>query len=257
MRLSSRTLAARCAAIAMTFACLALAAKSRAASISYGNLGPIAPGYSFVNIVESSGTDGVPLYGPPSPFVIGLDFTPTSFGAASAGGGADLTDGQLNYTVVAGPGAPGIPLISFAEGGTFTLGGTGTAATQVLAGASIAATIREINGVSVTPIPLAPVTASANYNLAASPGAGQLWSLSASINVTAQLAGLGYGPGQLATRADVVIDNSLVAVSEALGAATISKGDFGVTVTPEPTSCAMMLIAACGLGLARSSKRRA
>jgi hypothetical protein len=96
-----------------------------------------------------------------------------------------------------------------------------------------------------------------NYNLAASPGAGQLWSLSASINVTAQLAGLGYGPGQLATRADVVIDNSLVAVSEALGAATISKGDFGVTVTPEPTSCAMMLIAACGLGLARSSKRRA
>jgi hypothetical protein len=227
-----------------------------AASISYGSLGPVPPGYTFTNIVESSGTDAVPLYGPPTAFAIGLDFSPTNFGASSAGGGADLTDGQLNYTVVAGPTAPGIPQISFSEGGLYALGGTGTAATQVLAGAIIHATVTEINGVAVAPITLASVNAGASFDLATNPGAAQGWSLSAVLNVAAELAGLGYGPGQVATRADVVINNSLVAVSEAMGTASISKGDFGITVTPEPGSCMMMLLAVCGLGIGRSAGKR-
>lgn len=220
----------------------------QAASISYPNQGPIAPGYTFTNIVESSGTDGVPLYGAPSPVLIGLDFMPTSFAATSTAGGADVTDGQLNYTVTADPNTPGIPLITFSEGGTYTLGGTGTAATQVMAGAILRATILEINGSPVAPINLPPVSASVSYNLAANAGVSP-WSISATLNVTPFLS-----PGQIATKADVVINNSLVAVSEGgqfNSVATINKGDFGSNVTPEPASAAMLVLALCGGAFSR------
>jgi hypothetical protein len=233
-----------------------LASSGRGASISYPDLGPVGPGYSFTGITESSGTDAVPLYGAPTAFVIGLNFAPANFDAASAGG-VDLTDGQLNYTVVAGPGAPGIPQVSFSEGGTFSLGGTGTAATSVSAGAVIHVSVTEINGVSIAPIILASSSSTVAYDLAANPGAAQPWSLSATVNIAAQLSGLGYGPGQVATRVDVVVDNSLLAVSEPLGTASISKADFGVTLTiPEPGALSLVGVALAGFGRVRRSSRR-
>lgn len=240
---------------AVAIAC-GLASLARGATISYPSVGPIGPGYTFTNIAESSGTDGVPLYGSPAAFVIGLSFAPTNFDASSAGG-VDLTDGQLNYTVVAGPGAPGIPQVSFSEGGTFSLGGTGTAATSVSAGAVIHASVTEINGVSIAPIILASSSSTIAYNLSANPGASQVWSLSASINIAAQLSGLGYGPGQVATRVDVVIDNQLLTVSESLATASISKADFGVALTiPEPATFSLVGVALAGVGMARRASRR-
>lgn len=123
------------------------AAAARAASISYPNQGPVPPGYMFTDIAESSGTDALPLYGPPTAFPIGMTFTPTpGFSASSIGGGADLTDGQLNFTIMAGPNAPGIPSVSISEAGRYTLTGVGTAATQALAGVIMRVTVREING---------------------------------------------------------------------------------------------------------------
>jgi hypothetical protein len=109
-------------------------AKSQAASINYGNVGPIPPGVSFLQVTESSGTDAVPLYGPPAPFSVGLDFDPT-FTSSSANGSADLTDGQLNFTVM-GVGLNGIGSIALSEAGDYTLAGGGTPATSVLAGRS-------------------------------------------------------------------------------------------------------------------------
>ncbi|HMP04913.1 MAG TPA: hypothetical protein PJ982_01070 [Lacipirellulaceae bacterium] len=235
---------------AAALALWAAAPAAMAASISYPDQGPLPPGYMFTDISESSGTDPVPLYGPPTPFLLGLDFTPVGFGASAAGGSADLTHGQLNYTIMAGPNTPGIPIVSFAESGLFSLAGAGTAATSVTAGASLRVTVREINGASVAPILLAPAVASVSYDLLGNPGVNQPWGLSATVNVAAQLFAL-LGPNNVATKADVVIDNALAAISESLTNASIIKTDIDVTVTPEPAAGLMM-----GLALLAVPRRR-
>lgn len=240
--------------IAIGLLTLAAGTGARAATIPYPNQGPIPPGITFTNISESSVLDAPPLYGAPTPIFIGLDFTPTAaFKATSNLGGApDLTDGQLNYTVNAGPGAGGIPFVAFSEGGTYTLGGLGGAA--VSAGASLRATVLAINGAPVAPISLTPAFASVTFSLPGDLGTDP-WSLNLNLNVAGQLLGLGYAPGQVATQVEVVIDNQLTATSFGTGTATIAKEDFTVTLMPEPCSLAMAGMALCGL--AGSRRRRA
>jgi hypothetical protein len=245
----------RCAGIALLLAGMAAAAD--AASISYPNVGPVVPGYTFTNIVESSGTDAVPLYGAPDPptgVPFGINFTPDMFTSSASGGVTDITDGQLNFSINAPAPSGGVTLIKFREGGTFALSGTGTSATQALGGAILRATILEINGVAVAPINLAPSSASVGFNLVTSPGQG-LWIISSTMNVAAQMAGLGFAPAQIATKVDVVINNSLVTTSQAASTANIAKNRFEISLTPEPHSMALAGMAMCGLGFVRSRRR--
>ena len=62
-----------------TVAVLAIGPGAHAALINYGDFPVPSAGIVFQQVTESSGTDPVPLYGPPTPFVVGLDFDPTVF----------------------------------------------------------------------------------------------------------------------------------------------------------------------------------
>ncbi len=206
-----------------------------AATINYPDVVVPATGISFIDISESSGTDTVPLYGPPSPFLIGMGFKPKNFIATTNGGGSDITDGQLNFTVMGavssrGPGV-GIDAISLFEGGDYTLAGIGTAATQVLAGAILSARITHIDGQLVPAINIPPVNGSVGFNLANNPGQVQPWSLGMGINVAAHVP-----PGALigATKVEVVINNQLLAFSQLDSAAFIAKKDFRIDIIPTP-----------------------
>jgi len=225
---------------------------AQAAVINYGNFSgpPLPPGISFQNVFESSGTDVVPLYGAPHKVGLpaGLDFDPTSFVAFSGGGGADITDGQLNFTVrgtVAPGGYAAINSISIFEGGDLSLSGTGTVAAQVQAGTIMQVKITEVDGNPIAPINV-PVNSSIGRNLVANPGLVQPWSQTLSLNLDAVLTSAGVPFTKGVTAADVVVDNQLNAVSEPLSTALIAKKDFVISVDPEisgilpePTSLAM------------------
>jgi len=245
-RTTRRFFSAGAAALGLALTAL-LSSTASAASISYGNFGPVGPGVSFLNVQEASGTDPVPLYGAPTVFATGLDFNPAGFTAAGSGGSADITDGQLNFTVMHNG---GVNMINLSELGNYSLTGVGTPATQVIAGAIIRASVTQINGVNVAPINLFANTTSSSFNLIANPGVLQPWALGTTVNVSGQLSILGYDATQKATKVDVSIDNQLIALSEPLSSASISKTDFVITINPrvpEPTTLTLGGLALCGV----------
>jgi hypothetical protein len=226
-----------------------------AATISYGNFGPVN-GVMFNDVEESSGTDDVPLYGPPDVFPTGMDFDPTNFVASASGGDEDITDGQLNFTLMgSGSGASSVAIgdINFFEAGDYTLTGVGTNLTQVMAGLSLRATVTQIDGVNVAPIDLPQTSASVGFNLAANPGIVRPWTLGLSLDVGAQLRALGRQFAVGATKVEVVVDNQLVALSQLDSLAFIAKKEFRVGIgrdfIPEPSTFALLGIALCGCGL--------
>lgn len=228
------------------------ATANAASSINYGNFGPIN-GYTFLQVTESSGTDPVPLYGPPTPFSIGLDFNPMTFTSVANGGSNDLTDGQLNFSV---QGAAGIDAIQLFESGDYTLAGIGTSATQAFAGASMRITVTQIDGVNVAPIALSPVNMSVAFNLAANPGVVKPWSITFAIDIDAALTALGRSFNVGATKVDVVINNALGAVSEPGSIAFIAKKDFQISIVPEPSTIGLLLSSGlAGLVLLRRQRR--
>lgn len=257
----SRTITLRRWAVLASVAIIAAANPvARAGSINYGNFNVPAAGIMFNNVTESSGTDAVPLFGPPDPYQIGMDFDPTSFVSSSTGGASDITDGQLNFTIMgltSPSGYVGITGFSLFEAGDYTLVGTGTVASQVNAGAIIRATITQVNGVAVAPISLPAANASVGFNLAANPGVVQPWSLGLTFPVN-------LPQGQVATKIEVAIDNSLVSISEPASVAFIAKKDFRIDVAPptvvgdpfvpEPTSLVLLSMAGV-IGLAAKRSR--
>jgi hypothetical protein len=247
--------------------CAALCGGSAAvaASINYGDFGPVPPGVMFLDVRESSATDPVPLYGSPDlldPPLIGLDFDPTTFGASAPGGGADLTDGQLNFTVMSTAGrggGVGIDSISLFESGDYTLIGVGTAATQVLAGAIMSAKVTQVDGAPVAPINLLPVNGSVGFNLPANPGLVQPWSLGLVLDVASQV-NVPHTIG--ATKVEVVINNQLAAISEPGAIAFIAKKEFVIEIIPddnfipEPASALLFCSALTVLGLFVRGRRQ-
>lgn len=236
---------------------------ARAATISYGDLGPVPPGVLFLSINESSSTDPVPLYGPPEPELfgaglVGFDFDPVSFGAMGVGGTSDIADGQLNFIVISRvvnqTTGVGIESIDLSEDGDLSLLGAGNALTSVLAAVSIRADILEVDGSPIAPIPLS-FSASVVYNLAANPGPLRVWSLSIGMPFRNFLSELGVPFNIGATKVEVTIDNQLAAFSQPNSIASIIKKNFVVGIQPhvlgneipEPAMFALIVVAVCGV----------
>lgn len=234
-------------------ACVLVSGVARAAAINYGNFVSL-PGYTFTNVTESSGTDPVPLFGPPTPFSVGLNFDPTSFVASASGGPTDITDGQLNFGVkglVVPTGKAAIKVLTFNESGDYSLVGTGSPATQLFAGVGYQVVVNEIDGNAVAPIAIPFTNASAGFNLVANPGILQPWSLSTFVDISAYLTSQNISYTTGATSISVVLNNQLIATSEAASLSFIAKKDFIATVTPfisgnlpEPGSFMLISLAA-------------
>ncbi len=238
--------------------CAALFSSSAlAASINYGDFADIPSGsITFTQVIESSGTDPVPLYGAPIAVVNDLEFNPLGFTSNSTGGGADITDGQLNFGLMAEPGTA-FSDVGIAEFGDYTLFGSGTAITSVGAGLFIQVTITEVDGSPIVPVVAANVNVSVAFDLIADPGLNQPWSLAASIDIEQFLVDEGIGFVLGATKADVVLNNTLASISEASSVAFIAKKGFvvDVTVVPEPTTAMLAVFAFTGLGLIAGRRR--
>lgn len=224
---------------------------AQAASISYGNFGPVVPGITFVDVTEEDITGPLPIFQSPSAFPIGLDFNPIGFVAYGTNGTSDTTAGRIKTTLVSSLVGMRIDSLILNEAGDYTKIGTGTPLTGVSAAAIIEATVTEINGVAVTPIVLVPANAAVSFNL---PGNAIVspWSLGAIFDLQSQLIGLGYTANDSATRIDVTLTNTLGATSEAGSSASIAKKDFRfdvqvANVIPEPAALMLIGVAASAL----------
>lgn len=233
-------------------AIFAAGAGAQAAIINYGSF--IGDDVTFLGVTESSGTDAVPLFDTPSVVSNALDFDPKSFVSFATNGNADVTDGQLNFDIVAHAGKS-ITGVSISELGDYTLMVTGTPATSASAGVIAYVKIVEINNV---PLPVNQIitlpasSASVAYFLPANSGSAKPWGLGLSVDIAGALQ-----PTEHATRVQVVLNNTLATTSEPSTLAFIAKKDFVVDTQtngiPEPSSLALL----GGLGLLLIRKRTA
>lgn len=230
--------------------------------VNYGDFDDIAEGgaIKYSDVTESTSTDEVPLFGPPEIELNDLEFDPTTFGA-SGGGGADLVDGQLNFQFETLPGA-GITSFFFDEGGNYTLFGAGTEATQVAFGLAVSLRVLEIDGEPVAPFTIEG-SDFGSANIVADPGLSQPWDLSVFIDLGSAMGTKDIDFDDGVTKGEVVITDTLVAVSENPSTlAFIAKTDFLVVpggdlvperLIPEPLTATLTLSVAA---VAATRRRR-
>lgn len=233
-----------------------------AAPINYGDFGPdYSPGITiYKSVTESSATDPLPpgRFGPPSIHGDTLDFDPKEFAAFASYGAADITDVQLNFGLMTPP-LSGITSMTIEEGGDYTLFGAGTALTSVVAGISVSIDIFDVDGVPLaTPISVFASNSISRDLVSDGPVVLAPWNNGLLVDFAAVLASnqIDYQWG--ISRAKVVIDDQLLALSQSESLAFIAKKDFRITTgvklddsfqIPEPTSVVMMACALAGFAV--------
>lgn len=238
---------------------------SFAGTIHYGDFGPdFPPGITiYQDVVESSGTDPVPpaRYGPPTLSVNSLVFEPKNFVASSAGGGADITDAQLNFEIDILKGlnnevAGGIQSFVISERGDFSLFGAGTIATSVAAGVSIDVEILEVDGNPITPLQVFRSNAISRDLPTDGPALLEPWSNGLLVEFVPVLNNNNIDFKFGVTKANVVINDQLIAISEPTSSAFIAKKRFTIEpgevpnpdFEPIPEPASMFLLVALMAG---------
>ncbi len=224
-------------ATAVLAGCLVGAASTQAASISYPGTVVVQDGY-YDNVVETSITDTLPLYGPPTAGAgNSLVYHFSSFSASASDSNSDITSGALEMTFDADPGQY-IQSFSLTESGTYTISGTG----EVTAGGTL--TIRYYDDVAGEFVTLAdPIEMSVAFPMD-TPDTNGTWEGFALIDLNA----LGIQTSHII----IALDNNLIAGAGAGGSATITKDTMTINpVVPEPASMVLM-----GLGCLMILRKR-
>lgn len=248
------------------------AAPSFAASIQYGDFGPaFPPGVTiYADVTESSGTDPVP---PPilgSPTLTGdvLDFDPTGAVASATDGASDITDIQLNYDariLTANEVAGGMTSLLISESGDYSLFGSGTAATRIAGGLSVDIDILEVDGQAIDPISLFASASAVRDLVGDGPVVLAPWNNAVLVEFGPTLAANDIEFDFGVTKAEIAIDDQLIAISEPSSVAFIAKKDFTISpgiqpnpgfAVPEP-GAALLLLGAGGVLAARRGRRSA
>jgi hypothetical protein len=246
-----------------TLSALLVAAPLLAAPINYGNFSGVTVDYLQVTEDANSAGDSPPLFGPPSVSGDSIDFDPVGFNANSAGGGADITDGQLLFTVMAKPNRA-INSITFAEAGDVTLLGLGNDGTFAGVTTSMFIDIVEVDGAPINvvsannlSIPFSP--SGGTFGLGTDGGGGPIfssgWSGSLTVNTNALLTAAGVPFRTGATKINVNMDNILSALSQTATSALIAKKNAnGIVITvnvPEPGTFALAVLGVAGVWMRR------
>lgn len=253
---------------------LALANQASAGIIPYGNF--VGTDFSYDNVAENPtqvpGPDPAYLFGTPAVSGDILNFPNLSFVSGASGGNTIIQDGELSTTVQTNTLSSSISSFSIGELGDFSLVG-GTTATQVEASLIVnQLLITQINGSSITPIPVLPTyTVTDNItsgSATAATGPGNVtftshggistgtWAIGASFNLAAAEAADGV-TGNI-TQMTVTLDNTLLDNSESNSSALIRKKGFDLQTSsvPEPATASLALLGAPAMLLKRKRRHR-
>ena len=185
-----------------------------------------------------------------------LVFNPVNF-QSQANNGADLIDSTLTTTIKAKPGAT-IDTINVNEFGDYTLGGLNGADALASVGAAFFWRVTEVNGAAVslpTQVGQLAVSGGGLYERPADDGTAIPWTGNVVLDVAAYL--LSQNIVGDATAVTLRFDNTLQTAADQFSNAFIKKKGVDITVTPgdpivpEPTSAALLALAAMGYGLRR------
>jgi len=237
------------------FVMLAASTAAQAAPINYGDFDGATVMYLDVTEDANSAGDDPPLFGAPTISGDSLDFDPVGFSASAAGAaGNDITDGNLQFDIVAKPGKY-LTNVQFSEAGDTTLAGFGTDATFTSVTAMLFLDIEEVDGVPLnSPINVIAsmvfTPSSGDYGLGTDGGGGPIfssaWSGSVTVDLLQTLTDNNVPFVNGATKVSFNLDNTLTALSEAGTSALIAKKDLdGLTVTanvPEPSTVALAIL---------------
>ena len=227
--------------LAFALLAAALCTPAHAILIPYGDF--VGDNVMYLNVVEDTRMSPVALFGQPDITGDKLDFDPTSF-TASAGPNSpsQITDGQLNVTIMSND--PSFPLdqVIIEEAGDFTLVGLGAALAEASVGTIVRFDVIALDGVATTLVPsgtaimeFTPET-DGMFDLANNGGTAVPWDGLLNLDIAQYLADNNIQGN--ATKIEISIDNTLTAAAADGGSAFIAKKDFnGVTITiPEPSS---------------------